>query len=218
MAGGTVIPNVPPQFFTNTGAVAASHKLFTYEAGTTTKLATYSDQALTVANANPIVLDSAGRATIFLSAASYKFTLAPSTDTDPPTAAIWTRDNVSALAAFEAGDITGTAGEDLAANDIIYLSDGSGGLTAGRWDKTDADNIYSSTGANVVGVALSTVTAGNSGSLRLNGKVTGYAGLTIGAPYYISATAGALTATAPANSRIVAAADSASSIILARLD
>src|SRR3972149_541810 len=113
--------------------------LFTYAAGTTTKLATYSDVNLSSANANPIVLDSAGRATIFLQAASYKFVLAPATDTDPPTAAIATGVTLSAVPSFNVNlDVTGTAGEDLAANDFVDLLEGSRGPPAGRWGKVGA--------------------------------------------------------------------------------
>lgn len=214
-ATGTIAPFPKHQLFTNAGAPAASHKLFTYAAGTTTKLSTYSDVNLSSANANPIVLDSAGRATIFLSAASYKFVLASSTDTDPPTSPIWTVDSVSATPSFNVNlDITGTAGETLVANDIVYVSDGSGGLTAGLWYKTDSDNTYSSVTAYAIGVVISDIASAATGSIRVAGQAIGFAGLTAGSVYYISATAGAITATAPANGRAVGVADSATTVVL----
>ena len=49
------------QVFSDLGSIGAGYKLHTYEAGTTTPLATYSDTALSVANANPTIADSAGR-------------------------------------------------------------------------------------------------------------------------------------------------------------
>jgi hypothetical protein len=49
-----------PQFMDATPEVRSGAKLFFYAAGTSTKLNTYSDRNLTVANANPIVLNSAG--------------------------------------------------------------------------------------------------------------------------------------------------------------
>ena len=49
------------QFFTNTGAVLTGGKLFSYAAGTTTPLATYTTSTGNVARTNPIVLDAAGR-------------------------------------------------------------------------------------------------------------------------------------------------------------
>lgn len=46
---------------TDAGAVLAGGKLHTYVAGTTTNQSTYKQQGLSVAHANPIILDSAGR-------------------------------------------------------------------------------------------------------------------------------------------------------------
>src|SRR6185437_2325827 len=72
-----VAPFVNPsvQFFNNSGAPCNACTLDAFAAGTTTRQDTYSDSAGTTANANPIVLDSNGRATIFLSSSSYKFVL-----------------------------------------------------------------------------------------------------------------------------------------------
>lgn len=87
-------------------------KLFIYEAGTTTKLTTYSDSALTSANANPLIADSAGRfVTIYGNPDDYKFVLAPANDTDPPASAIQTTDNytIAATTAFSGG--INTSGE-----------------------------------------------------------------------------------------------------------
>jgi len=49
------------QFFDNTGVPLNGGLLYTYQAGSTTPLATYTDINGTVANANPIVLDASGR-------------------------------------------------------------------------------------------------------------------------------------------------------------
>lgn len=49
------------QVLTNLGIVGSGYKLFFYETGTTTLKTTYSDEDLTVANTNPIILNSAGR-------------------------------------------------------------------------------------------------------------------------------------------------------------
>lgn len=70
------------QFFTNQGVVLAGGKIYTYTAGSTTPATTYTDSTGTVANSNPIVLDSAGRLTsaIWLPAGvQYKFVLTTST-------------------------------------------------------------------------------------------------------------------------------------------
>jgi len=212
---GSVSP-APWLTFFDGDDLAAGYLLFTYEAGTTTKLTTYTDVDLQVPHENPIVLDATGAVTLFLSATSVKFVLAPPDDTDPPTSPVRTQDNVPAIPVGTGGpgDVTGTAGENLDAGDSVYLSDGSGGGTAGRWYKTDADNTYSSTDAVATGFAVSEILTGETGSIRRTGRITGMSALTIGATYYASATAGALTISPPANARVVAVADSTTSVVV----
>lgn len=94
MSQGTPMPFVKPQFFTSNGVPAVGHQLFVYEAGTSTKTNTWSDSGLTTLNDNPIVLDAAGRASVFLDALTYKFVLASPIDTDPPASPIWSVDGV----------------------------------------------------------------------------------------------------------------------------
>jgi len=90
--------NPKPQFTTSTGDLASSYQLFFYSPGTTTKKDTYTTSALSVANANPFILNSRGEPTgdIYLDG-SYKVVFTTNTDTDPPTASIWTVDNVTSL-------------------------------------------------------------------------------------------------------------------------
>jgi hypothetical protein len=52
------------QVLTNLGIVGSGYKLFFFETGTTTLKTTYSDETLTIANTNPIVLNSAGRPSV----------------------------------------------------------------------------------------------------------------------------------------------------------
>ncbi len=64
------------QLFSSQGAVLAGGKIYTYVAGTTTPAPTFTDSTQLVPNANPIILDSAGRTTseIWLTNGStYKF-------------------------------------------------------------------------------------------------------------------------------------------------
>mgnify|MGYP003343058003 CR=1 FL=1 len=49
------------QFFDNNGVPLAGGLLYTYTAGTTTPQTTYTTNAGTIANANPIVLNAFGR-------------------------------------------------------------------------------------------------------------------------------------------------------------
>jgi hypothetical protein len=88
------------KFFANNGRPLDGGLLFTYTAGTAAKVATYKDQAGTL-NTNPIVLDYRGEANVWLDQTlTYKFTLAPAGDTDPPTKPIWTVDNISAAVTY----------------------------------------------------------------------------------------------------------------------
>lgn len=80
------------QFFDANGDPLAGGKLYTYAAGTLTPKATYTDAGGLTPNTNPVVLDSAGRAIIFITG-SYKFILKDSLDNT-----IWTVDNVTAFA------------------------------------------------------------------------------------------------------------------------
>jgi hypothetical protein len=74
-------------------------KLYTYAAGTSTPLATYTDAVGGTANANPVILNSRGEAAVWLAGSAYKFVLKDSSD-----ATIWTVDNISA-----AVDLAGVA-------------------------------------------------------------------------------------------------------------
>ena len=68
------------QFFDDNGNPLSGGKLYTYDAGGTTPKATYIDAAGTTPNANPVVLDAAGRATVFLDGTTYRFDLKTSGD------------------------------------------------------------------------------------------------------------------------------------------
>lgn len=214
---GTAYPFVKPQFFDNNGDPAAGYKLFTYIAGTQAKQATYTDANLTSANANPIILDGSGRASIFLLPASYQFVLGAPNDTDPPASPIWTVDGVAALAPFATNvDIPAVAGENLALAEVCYMSDGAiGGTTAGRWYRADADSVFSSSIAPVLGFPTAAISSGDTGSIRIAGRIDGLGGLATGSRYNVSATAGQLTTSELANHRFVGQADSATSLILA---
>lgn len=74
----------------STGLALVGGKLYTYAAGTTTPQATYADSALATPNANPIILDANGEATIYCGALAYKFVLQKSDGS-----AVWTFDNYS---------------------------------------------------------------------------------------------------------------------------
>jgi hypothetical protein len=57
----SIFGGVGAQFFDNNGVPLSGGKIYTYEAGTTTPLATYTSSTGNTAHTNPIVLDSGGR-------------------------------------------------------------------------------------------------------------------------------------------------------------
>lgn len=71
----TQAPFFNNQFVDNAGALAAAHLLHTYDSGTSTPKASYADQDGAVANTNPIVLDAAGRCSLWLGAGEYSIEL-----------------------------------------------------------------------------------------------------------------------------------------------
>lgn len=79
-------------------SIAASYKLFQYQAGTTTKANTYTDATKNTANSNPMTLNSSGRLDqdVYIDQ-SMKFVLATSAAGDPPTSSVWTIDNALSL-------------------------------------------------------------------------------------------------------------------------
>lgn len=85
------------QFFTNTGVPLSGGKLFTYGAGGSTPVATYTTITGNIAHSNPIVLDSTGRVPgggeIWLTdGQSYKFVLQDSANN-----LIGTYDNITGI-------------------------------------------------------------------------------------------------------------------------
>jgi len=128
---------------------------------------------------------------------------------------VWTQDNIGAVPTSTVNvDISFTAGESLSAGALIYLSDGSGGLTAGSGYKADADLNYASV-TPVMGFVVDAVASGDTGTMRTDGQIELAGPLTPGAIYYASATAGAVTSTAPTFARQVGQAQSTTLLAIA---
>ena len=104
MATTSLSPPPKLQFFDANGAPLADGLLYTYEAGSTTPLTSYTDSTGVSLNTNPITLDSRGEANVWLGADSYKLALYTSAGV-----LIWTVDNIRIIGvAVTALDFVGT--------------------------------------------------------------------------------------------------------------
>jgi len=99
------------QFFDNNGVPLAGGLLYTYSAGTTSPLTTYTTSSGVTPNTNPIVLDAAGRPAneIWLSPVAYKLVLKTSTGVQ-----LWSMDNITGLPAAGSQNVqVATAGQTV---------------------------------------------------------------------------------------------------------
>jgi hypothetical protein len=144
------------QFFDNNGAPLAGGLLYTYAAGTSTPLITYTSASGLIANANPIVLDASGRPPnqIWLTVAPYKLVLQTSAAVQ-----IWSQDNisgsVSATVSTESYQ-TATQGQTIfsglnysvGSNNIKIYVNGSKQIVGVNYNETNSSTITFVTGLN----------------------------------------------------------------------
>jgi hypothetical protein len=149
------------QFFDNNGVPLSGGLLYTYQAGTTTPLPTYTTQSANIANSNPIVLNSSGRPPneIWLNSIyNYKFILQTASGTQ-----IWSMDNLGGgiPSSGVTSNQTATAGQ-TAFTGLSYITgnnsmkvyvNGSkqilGATTPGSYVETNTTTITFNVGLNV---------------------------------------------------------------------
>ena len=120
------------QFFTTTGLPLNGGFIYTYQAGSTTPATTYSDNAGTIANTNPIQLGTDGRpqVEIWLTyGINYKFVLA-----DSANSVIQTYDNLYGIIGVQ-----GTSGTTIPSGLITMWSGSIGSIPTG-WNLCDGSN------------------------------------------------------------------------------
>lgn len=198
----SVMPIPVVQFFADVdGSPLASGKVYTYEAGTTTPLATYNDEDgdISHANTNPVILDAFGKAVIYLGPFVYKFDVQNAAGVSQ---AGYPRDQI--VGSLWTGALIGTStlspgiNANGFANDITTTINKAGSGThpvfaglsleiptigAGAATLTDATTLYIA-GAPSVGSNLYAVLVA-AGLARFNGSLQ--------APFSLSAAATALT-------------------------
>jgi len=128
-------PTAKMAFTTAAGTPLVGGMLYTYIAGTTTPQTTYTDSSATVANTNPIVLDSRGEADLWLGGALYKFILK-----DADNALIWSVDNISAPTSAVSPVLSGNVVIDSdTSSPALKITQTGSGLVLQVQDSTDPD-------------------------------------------------------------------------------
>ena len=101
-------PSPKVQFFDANGEPLVGGKLYTYAAGTTVPLATYTDFTGNTANANPVILDSRGEANVWLGPSRYKWVLYDADDV-----LIWSVDGIGTSFAAQRPVVVATGGQTV---------------------------------------------------------------------------------------------------------
>lgn len=155
LAQNPVIPFRSPRvtFQTSTGQPLTGGCIFTYQGGTTTPQATYTDSTGGTSNQNPVILDATGSAVMWLGVNSYKFVAYSAGGVKCASGSLqWTVDNVPGDA-FLNGTISGAT---------ITNPTLSGGTIAGT---TISGSAMTDSNINSTTIGVTTPGAGNFTSL-----------------------------------------------------
>jgi hypothetical protein len=124
------------QFFDINGEPLVGGKVYTYQAGTTTPQATYTDNTGATANPNPVILNARGEASIWLSGANFKFKLTDANDVE-----IWTVDYISAPISGVSPALSGNVTIDTSSSSpALKITQTGTGLAFRVQDEADPDS------------------------------------------------------------------------------
>jgi hypothetical protein len=134
----SIAPTPKLQFIDANGNPLVGGKLYTYAAGTTTPLATYTDSTGNVANTNPVILDTLGEASVWMGSASYKLKLTTSTDVE-----VWTVDNVGGLATTgDLNALVASLASSSGSSMIGFIQSGAGAVATTLQVKLRQDYVH----------------------------------------------------------------------------
>ena len=142
-----------PQFFDNNGAPLAGGKLYFYQPGTTTPKTVYSSSDASIPLTNPVILDSAGRADVWLSG-YYNVVLTDALDN-----LIWSETNASSQYS-----ITTQFSQWLEQTDILtYITPTQFSVPGNRTDDYQAGRRIKAVvaGGTIYGTISTAVTSGS---------------------------------------------------------
>lgn len=173
-------PVLKQRFFDANGDPLAGGKLYSYVAGTSTPLATYTDQSGLVANSNPVILDADGYAEVWMAQVGYKFMLTDVLDVE-----IFTVDNVLSITQQVTGDTKfpivdgqaatacdGEAWDGFVNTSVVYFFEGirnNSTIADGRFvlqfDGTNWRVVLDGYNGDDVGLTFTVTTVGTTGQL-----------------------------------------------------
>ena len=194
-------PSPKMQFFDINGEPLVGGKVYTYQAGTTTPQATYTDNTGASANPNPVILNARGEASIWLSGANFKFKLTDANDVE-----IWTVDYISAPISGVSPALSGNVTIDTSSSSpALKITQTGTGLALRVQDEADPDStptVVDNQGRLGVGTASPSekvdISGGNLAFTAAAGTL--YAQVTPGASSTDIAAAGARSLTLTTNS------------------
>ena len=205
---------LPPPYQTledENGASIVGGTVTFYDTGTAVLAVVYADADGAVISANPLTVDGAGRLTVFLSPGQ----VVDVEYRDANGALVKTVPGVQAVPSASGNvDVSGIVSAAVTAGQLVFLSDGSWG-PAGQWALATNQSPWIVHG--VVGIVTAPAGVGSITTIRTSGRVTGLSGLVVGALYYVSDTAGAMTLSPFRPSiwtRYVGQADTTTSLVL----
>jgi hypothetical protein len=126
-------PQPKAQFFDASGTPLVGGKVFTYAAGTTTPLTTYTDASAVTPNTNPVILDSRGECNLWFSTAtSYKVVLKNATDELQ-----WTVDNIATYGTLASQNSNNVAITGGTIDGVTFTGDITGNVSGNAGTVTD---------------------------------------------------------------------------------
>jgi hypothetical protein len=158
------------RFFTTSGTLAslAGGKLYTYQSGTTTPQATYTDSTGATPNANPVILDSNGMASVWLdSSLSYKFVLKDSNDVTQ-----WTEDGIVGI--VSANSVATTSMQDLSVTTAKIANDAVTADKLADSASVDGDRAVTTNHIRDAAITRAKVTSGAVAKSNTSTKTTTY--------------------------------------------
>lgn len=188
------------QFEDDNGDPLSGGKLYSYAAGTTTPKATYTTADGDIEHANPIILDSAGRAVVFIQG-SYRFDLYDSDDnlirsTDDVTSFTTLPESSDSFFQSFSGDGNNTVftlSTDLGTDEksiMVFVDDGLNEYVTNGGFETDSD--WTKGSGWVIGSGVATATTAST-ALSQSSSITLIEGQSYNITYTITRSAGSIT-------------------------